>query len=274
MPFIETASGVTIHYETMGAGRPLVFVHGWSMSARVWLYQTEALASSYRVVTVDLRGHGESSPTASGFTLEDFATDMIELFTRLDLHNAALIGWSMGAQVALQAFTRLRGRLAALVLVGGTPVFNAAEDYPYGLPPVETRGMAVRLRRNYTKTMGDFFNGMFAEGELSHEDYQRIIREIVVGVRLPEPEVALGALDTLASSDLRSMLPEVNVPVLLVHGSRDTVSLPDASRYMAQHLPDASLQIMEGVGHAPLLSRSREFNALLGLFLEDVYGLD
>src|SRR5512139_235086 len=87
MPFITTPDGVTIHYETMGAGRPLVFVHGWSMSARVWRYQTEALASAYRVVTVDLRGHGESSPTVSGFALEDIATDVIELFTRLDLHN-------------------------------------------------------------------------------------------------------------------------------------------------------------------------------------------
>lgn len=274
MPFIETASGVAIHYETMGAGRPLVFVHGWAMSARVWRYQTEALASAYRLVIVDLRGHGESSPTAPGFTLEDLAADVIELFTRLDLRNAALIGWSMGAQVALQAFARLRGRLAALVLVGGTPVFNAAEDYPYGLPPVETRGMAVRLRRNYTKTMGDFFNGMFAEGDLSHENYQRIVREIVLGARLPEPDVALNALDTLVSSDLRSILPEINVPVLLVHGSKDTVSLPDASRYMAQHLPNASLRIMEGVGHAPFLSRTKEFNALLSLFLEEVYGID
>jgi non-heme chloroperoxidase len=274
MPFITIPHGITIHYETTGAGRPLVFVHGWSMSARVWRYQAEALASSYRVVTVDLRGHGESSPTVSGFALEDLAADVIELFARLDLHNATLIGWSMGVQVVLQAFARLRERLVALVLVGGTPMFNASDDYPYGLPPVETRGMAVCLRRNYTKTMGDFFNGMFAEGELSHEDYQRIVREIVLGARLPEPDVALKALDALASSDLRSILPEINVPVLLVHGSRDTVSLPGASRYMAQHLRNASLQIMEGVGHAPFLSRTLEFNALLSLFLEEVYGVD
>jgi len=274
MPFFETPSGVNIHYETAGTGRPLVFIHGWSMSARVWRYQVEALASSYRIITMDLRGHGESSPSAPGFSLEDFAADCVALFDHLDLHDAALIGWSMGVQVVLRAFAGLTDRLVALVLVGGTPRFIAGDDFPYGLPPEETRVMAIRLRRNYTRTMGDFFAGMFAEGELSRESYQRIVKEIVIGGKLPEQEAALKALETLVSSDLRPVLDSITVPVLLVHGSRDGISLPDASRYMERYLTQASLQIMEGTGHAPFLSRPEEFNSLLSQFLEEVYGRD
>jgi len=274
MPFFETPSRVSIHYETTGTGRPLVFIHGWSMSARVWRYQVDALASSYRIITLDLRGHGESSPSAPGFSLEDFAADCIALFDHLDLHNAALIGWSMGVQVALRAFARLADRLAVLVLVGGTPLFTAEDGFPYGLPPEEARGMAIRLRRNFTRTMGDFFAGMFAEGELSRESNQRIVKDIVTGGKLPAPAVALKALEALVSSDLRPDLQGITVPVLLVHGSRDGISLPEASRYMERNLPDASLQIMEGAGHAPFLSRPVEFNSLLCLFLEEVYGLD
>ena len=271
MPFIETPSGVDIHYESEGEGFPLVFIHGWSMSARVWRYQAEAFASSYRVITLDLRGHGESSRTATSFDFEDFAEDIAELFTRLDLRNASIIGWSMGVQVAIQAFPRLKDRIRSLVLVGGTPKFTASEDFPSGLPRSETRSMAIRLKKNYVKTMGEFFNGMFAEGELSSAGYRLIAQDIVMGGKLPEPETALKTLDTLVSSDLRHVLSGIDVPVLLVHGSEDVIALPDASRYMERQIPHAALKIVEGAGHAPFLSRSDDFDSLLSSFLEEIY---
>lgn len=272
MAFIETSKGVYIHYESRGEGYPLVFVHGWCMSSRVWRYQADLFTSSYRVVTLDLRGHGESTGTGTSFGFDDFAADIAELFVRLDLRRASVIAWSMGAQVVLQAFPGLRERIESLVLVGGTPKFNASEEYPFGLPKSETRSMAIRLKKNYTKTMGEFFNVMFTEGELSKEDYQRIIRDIIVGGKLPERETALKTLETLVSSDLRRVVPEIDVPVLLVHGGEDVITLPGASRYMAECLPDATLKIFEGTGHAPFISRPSEFNALLGSFLGDVYG--
>jgi len=122
--------------------------------------------------------------------------------------------------------------------------------------------------------MGDFFHGMFAEGELSREIYQRIVRDIVTGGRLPEPDTALRTLDTLVSSDLRSLLPEIDVPVLLVHGSEDTITLPGASWYMVGHIPHAVLEIMDGTGHAPFLSRPGDFNSRLCSFVEGIHGGD
>ena len=274
MPFIETPSGVSLHYESSGEGFPLVFLHGWSMSARVWRYQAEALASLYRVVTVDLRGHGESSGNFTGLSFEDYAADIVELFTILDLRDTSIIGWSMGAQIALQAFPLLADRVRSLVLVGGNAKFTASEDYPFGLPRSETRNMAIRLKKNYMKTMGDFFNGMFAEGELSGEDYQHIVRDIVMGGKLPEPEAALKTLDMLVSSDLRHVLPGTDAPVLLIHGSEDVIAPSGASRHMLRQLPHATLKIVDGAGHAPFLSRSDDFNSMLRSFLEEVYGGD
>ncbi len=272
MPFIETPRGIDIHYESIGEGFPLLFIHGWCMSGRVWRYQTEAFASKYRVVTVDLRGHGESSDAGDAYEFDDFADDIAELFMRLDLRRASVIGWSMGVQVALRAFSRLRGEIASLVLVGGTPKFTASEDYSFGLPRFETRSMAIRIKRNYLKTMGDFFNGMFTEGELTKEGYQRVAGDIVMGGKPPEPETALKTLGTLVSSDLRPLLSKIDVPVLLVHGDKDVITLADASAFMARQLPDATLRIFEGAGHAPFISRPAEFNALLDSFLEDIYG--
>jgi pimeloyl-[acyl-carrier protein] methyl ester esterase len=274
MPFLESSEGARIYYEEAGAGPPLLFLHGWSVSGGVWRFQAEELAPAYRVITMDLRGHGRSTGASAAITMEDFARDVTGLFDRLDLAHATLVGWSMGAQVALAAYGAIRSRLVALVLVGGTPLFTASADYPHGLPPVEAKGMGVRLKRDFHRTMGEFFRGMFAPAELSREQENRIAREIVMGGKLPEPEAALRSLETLATADLRAILPSVDLPVLLVHGSGDTICLPAASRFMAERLPNASLRILEGLGHAPFLSRPAEFNAILGDFLRGVYGRD
>ncbi len=273
MPFIETADGVAIHYEDEGEGRPLVFVHGWAMSARVWRFQKE-LDASRRLIAMDLRGHGQSGAPTDGYAMVDFAGDLVSLFTTLDLTDAVLVGWSMGAQVVLQAFSLLRSRLAGLVLVSGTPKFSAAGDYPFGLPLVDVKGMGLRLRRDYQKTMGDFFRGMFADGEPDREQYQRIVHEIVMGGRSPGAEAARRSLQTLADADLRPQLGLVDRPVLLVHGSRDAICLPAASQYMAERLPMARLRIIEGSGHAPFMVRPAEFNDILLDFLRSVYGRD
>jgi pimeloyl-[acyl-carrier protein] methyl ester esterase len=272
MPFITAADNTPLYYETVGRGRPLVFIHGWAMSGRVWHFQAEAFARDRQVIVPDLRGHGSSGPgSAPSLCMADFAGDLVALFTALDLEGATLVGWSMGAQVVLAAFPALRERIAALVLVGGTPRFTAADDYPFGLPPVEARGMALRLKRDYARTMGDFFKAMFVEGELVGEQYQRVVREIVIPGRRPEPEAALKALAALTAADQRPLLAGIDRPVLLVHGTADGICLPGASLFMAGQLPDATLALLEGYGHAPFISSPALFDPFLVRFLERVY---
>jgi pimeloyl-[acyl-carrier protein] methyl ester esterase len=274
MPFIETSPGVKIHYEETGQGWPLVMLHGWSMSGRVWRFQQE-LADSFRLVIPDLRGHGRSSTPDSGYSINDLAGDVVTLFERLDLTNAVLVGWSLGSQVAFAAFPQIQERLAGLVLVGATPRFTATDGYPWGLPATGLRGLGLRLRRDFNRTMGEFFKGMFAAEELSRELENRITLEIVMEGLLPKPEVAQATLNILASADLRAMLPEIGRPVLIIHGNADTVCPPGAARYLAKWIPAATLVELNEVGHAPFLSRPVEFNALLKSFLRGkVYGRD
>ncbi|HEY6838884.1 MAG TPA: alpha/beta fold hydrolase [Geobacteraceae bacterium] len=273
MASLEIGDNISLHYEVAGKGRPLVFIHGWAMSGRVWRFQAEAFSIDHCVVTLDLRGHGHSSPLPGGeVEVEALAADVCTLVERLDLHDAVLVGWSLGAQVALAATRRLWERLAGLVLIGGTPKFTAGAGYPHGLPETEARGMALRLKRNYAKTMGEFFHGMFAAGELSSDQYQRIVHDIIMGGRLPEPEEALRSLAILAAADLRPLLATIDLPVLLLHGSADTICLPAASRFMAERLPRARFIEMPDLGHAPFLSRPAAFERILREFLTDIHG--
>jgi pimeloyl-ACP methyl ester esterase len=265
MPFVETPGAAQLHYEEMGSGRPIVFLHGWAMSSRAWRFQQELDASS-RLIFLDQRGHGQSTPGA-GYSVGDFAADLVVFFQKLELRDAVLVCWSMGVQVALAAFPALRPHLSALVLVGGTPRFTASEDFPHGQPPLEVKGMGLRLRRDYQKTMGDFFRGMFAEGEMDGAQYQRIVHEIVMGGRSADPDAVRQALQILSGADLREELPAIDLPVLLVHGEKDSICPAAASAYMAERLPDATLRIMPGCGHAPFMTQPEQFNALVREFL-------
>ncbi|QXE90673.1 alpha/beta fold hydrolase [Geomonas subterranea] len=256
---------MTLHFQETGAGRPVVFVHGWAMSGRAWRFQQE-LGDAGRLIFLDLRGHGHSPPAGS-YTIEDYASDLAGFFEELALRDAVLVGWSMGVQVALQAFPALRTRLAGMVLVGGNARYSSCDDYPHGKAPVEVKGMGLRLRRDHQKTMGDFFKGMFAEGELDHTLYQRIVHEIVMGGRSADREAVMQSLNILSTADLREQLPQVDRPVLVIHGEQDTVCTAAASTYLAQHLPMARLEIFEGCGHAPFMSRPERFNEVVREFI-------
>jgi len=264
-----TSDGTRLVYCDRGHGRPLLFLHGWLMSHNVWKFQAP-LADNFRVVAPDLRGHGASGGT--GFSYSGCVADLVELLNHLGLEKTIIVGWSMGAQIALQAWPLMRDRVAALVLVGGTPRFCSGDDYEHGVPYAEARSMALRLRRSFTRTAGEFYLGMFSPEDQREHDLNALAKTIVTS--LPQLPVALAALDELITADLRSLLVEVTVPVLLVHGESDRICLPGASRYMQAMLPDSHFQLFPGGGHAPFISRPTEFNEQLSVFARGMYEAD
>jgi len=184
------------------------------------------------------------------------------------------VGWSLGAMVALAACPSLHDRLAGMVLVSGTPKFTTTPDYPCALSHKEPRVLGLRLKKDCAKACGEFFRGMFTGEEISSVEYERIESGFFHETQLPPFHAAFQTLDTLAAADLRDRLATIDVPVLLVHGSRDAICPADASRYMSERMPGAMLKILDGAGHAPMLTRASEFNGILHAFLERMYESD
>jgi pimeloyl-[acyl-carrier protein] methyl ester esterase len=240
MKKLTLADGRQIAWREAGSGSTLVLLHGWSMSSAVFAEVIEELAANFRLLAPDLRGHGASDPGA-GYAFADFAVDLAEWIQALDLREVVLVGWSLGGQVALELCPLIREQLRRLILVSTTPRFTAAADWAAGLPDLQVRAMARDLKRNYLKTMGDFFALQFAGEEMPRERYRRIVDFAVRDGRLPEPEVALAALETLRLGDQRSGLGAINVPALVQHGELDRITLPGAADYLAGHLPAAEL---------------------------------
>jgi pimeloyl-[acyl-carrier protein] methyl ester esterase len=246
-----------------GSGRTLLFLHGWLMSGRVWGEQLP-LAERFRVLTVDLPGHGESH--WPGFSYDDCVRSLIELLDWLAIDKVCLIGWSMGAQLALQLYRQAPERLSGLVLVAGTPLFCMTDDFPHGLPRAEARNMELRIKRNLQKASGEFFSLMFSTGELPRGDLGRIAANLLA--RLPDLDIAAASLHELIQTDLRAVLPTIAIPTLIIHGSADKICLPGASHYMADKIPSAEILCFENVGHAPFISRAEQFNSAVAAFME------
>lgn len=253
-----------LHHEDEGAGDPVVLVHGWAYASGVFEELAAGLVRRRRVVRPDLRGHGRSSPGA--FALPELAGDLAALVEALGLERAVVVGWSLGAQIALAALPRLRRRLAGVVLVSATPRFTAGDGWTHGPPPRTVEVLAHRVRRDPARALARFREDAFAEGELGEADRTRVAA-LLGRLPLPDPATALAGLDLLAREDLRDALAGVDVPALVVHGDRDPICPVGAGRALAAAVPGARLVELAGSGHAPFLSRPDAFGDALGSFL-------
>ena len=264
---IIRADGVSVYYTDSGEGVPLLFIHGWLMSHLAWALQSPLIAG-FRVVTLDLRGHGNAA--GADFSYNACCEDLALLIDCLSLDRVIMVGWSMGAQIALQAFPAVKEKIAAMVLVGATPHFCSSNDFPYGVAPPEARSMALRIKKDYNRTAGEFFSGMFSPTESGSLD-MRLLADKVVG-RLPSRDNALAALTELISNDLRAALPLISIPVMLIHGLDDKICLPGAAKFMAGKIPSAELELLSAAGHAPFMANPEGFNRMLSGFAQAVHG--
>lgn len=262
MSTLHLAQPPALYHQAEGEGPPVLLLHGWSRSGADLAGLAARLAPRHRVIRLDLRGHGRSAP--GRFTLADLAGDVAALAKALDLRGTVLVGWSLGAQVALAAWPALADRVGRLVLVGATPRFTEGDGWPHGQPGRAVEGLASRLRRQPARTLARFLEDCFAPGELDAAGRARVAA-LAPG---PAPDLgcALQGLDLLAGTDLRDALPAVTAPTLLLHGAADAICPPGAARAMAGAMPAARLELLPGAGHAPFLSREHEVASRIAAF--------
>jgi len=250
-------TGRKVAWREWGAGQPLIMLHGWSMSSVVFSEVANALAADYRILCPDLPGHGESDELPE-MSLVGLAAAVVEWGQQLGLNSVALLGWSLGGQVALQIVAGSMLQVEKLLLISTTPCFCQGDDWKHGLPKTQVRALERNLGRAYEKTMGDFFNLQFVGEDLPKERYREILGIAVRPSKLPKPDTARLALQVLSQADLRSLLPEIKQPTLVMHGEFDQIIPVDAGVYLDNHLQNSQFHRMPLVGHAPFFSRLEE----------------
>lgn len=241
-------------HEQQGSGPDLLLVHGWGMHGGVWGDLPASLARHFRVTTLDLPGHGRSDAARAAQSLGDLTDAVIELCPA----SAVWLGWSLGSLVALDAALRYPEKVTRLVLVGATPKFVQAPDWPHAMPAGVFAEFARSLTHDYRATLLRFLS-LHVGGSADGRALLKQLRAQIFTHGDPQPEALAAGLAILGQTDLRARLAEVRAPTLVVHGSHDRLAAPGAAEYLAAHLPQARLLRVEGAGHAPFLSHPAQF---------------
>ena len=268
----ENGHPVELHHQDVGAGRPVVLIHGWPLSGRSWEAQVGPLVEAgHRVVTYDRRGFGGSSQPWNGYDYDTFTADLHALLEHLDLRDVALVGFSMGGgEVVRYLATHGTERVSRAVLAAAVPPYlYQSDDNPEGGLDDET------IQQFQDAVLGDriafldgFTTDFFAAGDstdLISEPSRLYHREIA---SFASPKGTLDCIAAFSYTDFRDDLGKVDVPTLIVHGDSDAIVPFEVSGKRSHEAIDgSSLVLIEGGPHGLNATHSEQFNSALLDFL-------
>lgn len=263
---------VHLHIEDSGgAGRPVVLVHGWPMSAESWAEQVPALrAAGYRVVLYDRRGFGRSDKPQGGYDYDQLADDLQRVLDACGLEDVTLVGFSMGGgEVARYVARHGAARLRSLVFAAAVPPYlMRTADNPDGpLAPEQARQMREALERDREAFFEQFTHDFFsAGGVLKVSEAQRLQAQAMC--RQSAPHAALACMDAFGGTDFRADLRGILLPTLVLHGDADAI-VPIEGSGLRTHraVTGSQLVTLAGAPHGLHVSHARAFNDALLAFL-------
>ena len=259
MPFVTTTDGTDIFYKDWGprSAQPIVFHHGWPLSADDWDNQMLFfLQHGYRVIAHDRRGHGRSSQTSAGHEMDTYAADVAALTDELDLSDAVHIGHSTGGGEVARYVARARpGRVAKAVLVGAVPpVMVQSDANPGGLPIEVFDGLRAALLANRAQFYVDLPSGPFygfnrPGAKVSQGLIDNWWRQGMMGAANAHYE----CIKAFSETDFTEDLQQIDVPVLVAHGTDDQiVPYANSGPLSARLLKQGTLQSYDGLPHGML----------------------
>lgn len=279
MPYIkvgkENNNDIEIFYEDHGSGIPVVLIHGWPLSHRSWEKQVPMLLDNgFRVVMYDRRGFGGSSQPYSGYDYDVFADDLHQLMTALDLHEAILVGFSMGGgEVARYIGTHGTGRLGKAVFISAIPPFlKKTPDNPSGIDSTVFDGIQQAIDEDRLAFLTGFFRDFYnySGNGGSHQVSEEVLRfswHVAAGASFKATYDCVTAWQT----DFRKDLSRIDVPTLVIHGDSDRICPIGATgKLTSEMIKGARLVVPAGGSHGLIWTHWKEVNkALLDFLTED-----
>jgi non-heme chloroperoxidase len=273
MSTITTKDGTQIFYKDWGNGQPIVFHHGWPLSADDWDAQMLFfLAQGYRVIAHDRRGHGRSSQTATGHEMNTYAADVAELAAKLDLRDAIHVGHSTGGGECTRYVAQYgAGRVAKAVLIGAVPpVMVKSAKNPGGTPIDVFDGFRAALAANRAQLYRDIASGPFygfnrPGAKVSQGAIDNWFRQGMMGAANAGYECIKAFSETDFTEDLQS----IKVPVLILHGDDDQiVPIADSALLAAKLVKNATLKVYPGLPHGMCTTHPEIINPELLAFIK------
>lgn len=273
MNYITTKDGTRIYYKDWGAGRPIVFSHGWPLNSDSWESQMVFLASKgFRCIAHDRRGHGRSWQPWTGNDMNTYADDLADLMDLLDLKRAVLVGFSAGGG----EITRYVGRhglkrVCKMALISAVPpIMVKTKSNPSGLPievfdELRAKSKADRSQLYRDLASGPFFGANRAGSNVS----QGVMDSFWLQGMQAGHKNTLDCIEAFSETDFTEDLKQIDVPTLIIHGDDDQIVPIGAAALQSVKLAkNAVLKVYEGAPHGIIDTHKDKLNADLLTFIE------
>lgn len=242
---------LNLYYEIHGKGEPLVLLHGLGSSTRDWQFQLDGFAAHYQVITLDLRGYGQTDHPPGPYTIQQMSVDVVALLDHLQISNFHLLGYSMGGAVSLQLALDHAQRVDKLIVVNSLPSF---------IPASWRQKAEFYMRKIIVRTMGVQRLAPVIANRLFPNPDQQDLRELIIDRYSQNDSSAyLATLNALASWSVAPRLSELNMPILFIAAEHDYTPVEDKKDF-ADQIPSARLVVVANSRHGTPLDQPEVFN--------------
>ena len=272
MPYLKTTASppTDLHYVDLGSGQPVVLIHGWPLSHRMWESQIAALTDAgYRCIAYDRRGAGDSGKPAGGYDYDSFASDLNDLMTQLDVRDAVLVGFSMGGGEVARYIGRYgTQRVAkAALLASVTPFLLKTSDNPGGVDKAVFDGMIEGVKKNRVEFLEQvlpvYYN--YEPNKGGPADLLAFSKWIAYAA---SPLGTAQCVAAFGTTDFRGDLKKFTVPTLIAHGDADQMVPFDISSKLAhEQIKGSRLEVIKGAPHGFAATHGEQLSELLLDFL-------
>lgn len=259
-----TVNGIQLGYTDEGSGTPIVFLHAFPLDRTMWEPQVRALSGRFRVITVDLRGHGESEARLWNFPLDAYAEDVHALLAHLQIPRAVLVGLSMGGYVLFAFHRRYPEQVRALILADT----RAQADTEEG-----RRGRCGMAQAAFTQGHGPVVDAMLPKllSRASRDGRPELVARVTDMIRrTPVSGIVVDCMAMADRPEALTLLPDITCPTLVLVGDQDQATPPADARTIADGIKGARLAIIPGAAHLSNLERPEEFNQAVAGFVESL----
>ena len=253
---LKTRDECIINYNVMGKDKPLIFVHGWAASQNFWKFQIEFFKKNYKVISFDLRGHGDSCKKVK-LSVDGFVNDLEDLINILELNNFVLIGHSFGTVISILYTVRHPEKVKGLALIGALSKMD--------------NSLKARIERTFLKFLIRYAQKIatnMTKKTLFHPDTSEEIIDFVMKESSKTPiDKIIECMEVIEKTDISKDVHKTSAPVLLIYGAAEKTISRNIREFLRDNLNTKKMTIIPKAGHNAMLENPGKVNQEIEYFL-------